>query len=375
MQQSVIRAMTHRCEAVNGINLGQGLCRVPPPQSLMDHAAHQVMSVDHSYSPAQGDRGFRVALADKLARYNGLEVDPDTDVVATIGASGAYNAAILAFLNPGDGVVLLEPHYGYHLAALRLYGLLPQPVQLTAPDFHIDRAALQHAITERTKAIVVCTPANPSGRRFHRAELEIIAALAQQHDLLVITDEIYEHIYYTDTPHLSPATVGNLWNRTITISGLSKTYSIPGWRLGYAVGPAELIKEVRVVADTLVVCAPTPLQQLSTHALALADSYYRNLRALYEEKKKRLTAAFEATGLTVNSPEGAYYLLIDCSALRVDSGWAAAELILERARVATVPGEAFYLTHPPYPVVRVCLSVADNTIDRATKQLECLVCT
>jgi len=370
MQQSAIRTMTQRCEAVDGINLGQGLCRTPPPQSLMKHAAQQVVAVDHSYSPAQGDRGFRVALADKLTRYNGLLVDPDTDVVATIGASGAYNAALLAFLDPGDGVVLLEPHYGYHLAALRLYGLQPQPVQLTAPDFQIDWAALEEAITQRTRAIVVCTPANPSGRRFGRAELEIVAALAEEHDLLVITDEIYEHIYYTGTPHLSPATVGDLWDRTITISGLSKTYSIPGWRLGYAVGPAELISKVRVVADTLVVCAPTPLQQLATHALALPDSYYRELRALYEDKKKRLTAAFEATGLTMSSPEGAYYLLVDCSALAVDSGWAAAELILERTRVATVPGEAFYLASPRYPIVRVCLSVADNAIDLAAERLE-----
>lgn len=251
-----------------------------------------------------------------------------------------------------------------------MYGLQPQPVQLSDPGFRLARAALEAAITDRTRAIVVCTPANPSGRRLDRQELEVVAAVAEEHDLLVITDEIYEHIYYTDAPHLSPATVSGLWHRTITISGLSKTYSIPGWRLGYAVGPAELIEPVRIAADTLVVCAPTPLQQLAVSALGLPGSYYQDLRNLYQDKRKRLTSAFESAGLAVNDPEGSYYLLVDCTALGVTDGWAAAEEILGSARVATVPGEAFYLTSPPRPTVRVCLSVADEDIERATEQLD-----
>ena len=369
MQQSAIRAMTARCDAVGGINLGQGLCRTPPPPSLLQHASDHVPAVDHSYSPAQGDHQFRTAVARKLATYNGLAVDPETEVVATIGASGAYNAALLAFLNPGDGVLLPDPHYGYHLAAAKLYGLQPQPVPLSAPGLRLERTALDAAITSASRAIVLCTPGNPSGRRLDASELDAVAAVAEKHDLLVITDEIYEHIYYTDVPHLSPATVAGLWHRTITISGLSKTYSVPGWRLGYAVGPAELIESVRIAADTMVVCAPTPLQQLAVSALSLPDSYYRSLRELYQDKRKRLTWAFESAGLTVNDPDGAYYLLVDCSTLGVTDGWAAAAQILDRARVATVPGEAFYLTRPPHPTVRACLSVADEEIDQATEQL------
>jgi aminotransferase len=370
MQQSAIRAMSQRCEAVGGINLGQGLCRTPPPPSLLQHSVERIRSVNHSYSLAQGDQNFRKAVARKMAVYNGLEVEPETQIVVTIGASGAFNAALLAFLNPGDGILLPEPYYGYHLAAARLYGLEPQPIPLTPPGYRLERTALEEAVTERTRAIVVCTPANPTGRRLDCEELETVAAVAQEHDLLVITDEIYEHIYYNGRPHLSPATVDGLWERTITISGLSKTYSIPGWRLGYAAGPTDLIKPLRVVADILSVCAPTPLQQLAVHALTLPDSYYQSLRDMYQDKRKRLTSAFESSGLSVNTPDGAYYLLVDCSALGVPNGWAAAEFILDRARVATVPGEAFYLTSPPHPSVRVCLSVEDRTIERATEQLD-----
>ncbi len=370
IQQSAIRNVTARCEAVGAINLGQGLCRVDPPGSLLSHAADRFAGLDHSYSYAQGDVGFLDAIAAKLARDNGIVADPANQIVATIGATGAFTATLAALFDPGDGILLIEPYYGYHLSAIKLFELNPEPVQLTEPGLRLDRDALRAAVTERSRAIVVCTPANPSGRRFDRTELGYIAELARDRDLLVITDEIYEYIYYNRAPHLSPATVDGLAERTVTISGLSKSYSIPGWRLGYATASAELLAPIRAAADTLMVCAPTPLQQLGMHALGLPDSYYRELRATYDAKRRRIADAFACAGLAPNEPEGAYYLLIDCSALGVQTGWEAADYLLDHVGIGAVPGEAFYLNDVGKPFVRACFSVKEKEIDDVVRLLE-----
>lgn len=370
LQQSAIRAMTARCDAVGGINLGQGLCQVRPPRSLLDVGATRFADLDHSYSYAKGDTDFLDAVAEKLARDNGITSDPATQILATIGATGAFNATLTALFDPGDGIIVMEPCYGYHVAAIRLHELVPEPVRLSGRDLHLDRDALRAAVTDRSRAIVVCTPGNPSGRRFDRTELGYIAELAQDHDLVVISDEIYEYIYYASAPHLSPATTQGLADRTVTISGLSKSYSVPGWRLGYATAPDALIAPIQIAADSLAVCAPTPLQQLARHALTLPESYYRELRAMYNAKRRRLSDAFASAGLTPNEPEGAYYLFIDCSALGVATGWEAAHHLLDRAGIATIPGEAFYLTDPGKPFVRACFSVPDEILDNAARLLE-----
>jgi aminotransferase len=372
--QSPIRAMTQRCEAVGGVNLGQGLCQVSPPLTLLEEGSRRFSHVGHSYSNANGDPDFLQAVGEKLKRYNGIDVQPSEQVIATVGATGAFNATLLAMLNPGDGVVVIEPHYGYHMSAIRLFGLLPQPVRLSMPGFTLEPEALRDAVTDGTRAIVLCTPANPCGRRFTTEELAHVAAVAQERDLVVITDEIYEHIYYTGEGHLSPATVAGLEDRTLTISGLSKSYSIPGWRLGYISGPRELIRRVRVVADCLSVCAPTPLQQIACHALSLPDSYYQELRQMYGGKRRRLTDAFAAAGLAPNHPEGTYYLFVDCSGLSTRDGWSAAEVILEQGGVATIPGEAFYVDPPERPFVRACFSMPDAALDQAADGLRRISC-
>ncbi|GAA2710221.1 MULTISPECIES: pyridoxal phosphate-dependent aminotransferase [Streptomyces] len=368
-QQSLIRAMTERCTAVGGINLGQGLSRMPPPDSLLHTAAAGFATADHSYSLAQGDPALRKAIARKLATYNNIDVDPEDGIVATIGASGAYNAVLLSYLDPGDGILLPEPFYGYHHAAAELYGAVPEPLRLTAPDFHLDAQVLEESATERTRAIVLCTPNNPSGRRLTAEEISAVAAFAERRDLLVITDEIYEYIYYTPEQHLSPAAFDSLKHRTITISGLSKTYSIPGWRLGYAAGPARLIQPVRTAADILSVCAPTPLQQLAEHALELPESFYSAMRQQYRSQRDRIADAFRTAGLAPNQPEGAYYLLIDCSALGVENGHEAADTILTTTGIATIPGEAFHRDVPPHPYVRACFAVSQRDIARAEEAL------
>ncbi|HEY0497674.1 MAG TPA: pyridoxal phosphate-dependent aminotransferase [Kutzneria sp.] len=370
LQQSTIRSMTARCEAVGGINLGQGLCQVAPPSALLEHGTARFEELNHSYSYARGDAGLLETISAKLAKDNGITADPANQIVATVGATGAFTATLAALFNPGDGILVLEPCYGYHLSAIRLFELTPQPVRLAAPDFRLERDTLRAAVTDRTRAIVVCTPANPSGRRFDREELGHIAEIAGEHDLLVITDEIYEYIYYGDEPHLSPGSLPDLAERTVTISGLSKSYSIPGWRLGYVTAPAEILAPIQVAADTLSVCAPTPLQQLARYALSLPDSYYEQLRSMYDGKRRRLADAFTAAGMRPNEPEGAYYLFVDCSALGVSSGWEAADHLLEHAGVATIPGEAFCLNDLGTPIVRACFSVPDDVLEKTALMLE-----
>ncbi|MCW3818311.1 pyridoxal phosphate-dependent aminotransferase [Micromonospora sp. DR5-3] len=369
MQQSSIRAMTARCQELDAINLAQGLCQVPPPASLLAEGARDFGQVDHSYSPAEGLAVFREAVADRLKRHNGLSVEPATGVVATIGATGALMATLTALLDEGDGVLIFEPFYSYHLSALKVLNLRPEPVRLVAPTFEITEEALRAAITDQTRAMIVCTPNNPSGRRFTEAELMIVSAVAEEHDLLVITDEVYEDIYFGPAPHVAPATVGNLGERTLTISSLSKSFSIPGWRLGYVCGPEQLMSTVRVAADALVGCAPTPLQEFGARALRMSDEYYRDLRAMYDGKRRALAEGFAAAGLSPNEPEGSYYLLVDCSPMGVASGAEAAEVLLKRTLIGTVPGEAFYLNPPERPYVRVCFSLPDEVIAEVVKRL------
>lgn len=369
MQQSAIRAMTARCQELGAINLAQGLCQVPPPAALLAEGTRDFARIDHSYSPAEGVAVFGEAAAAKLKRNSGLSLDPATQIVATIGATGALMATLTALFDPGDGVVVLEPFYSYHLSALKVLDLRPEPVRLSAPEFAITEQSLRAAISDRTRAIIICTPNNPTGRRFSEAELMIVSAVAQEHDLLVISDEVYEDIYFGTAPHLAPAAVGNLADRTLTISSLSKSFSIPGWRLGYVSGPEQLMEVVRVAADSLVACAPTPLQELGARALRLGDDYYRDLRAMYDAKRRVLAEGFTAAGLSPNEPEGSYYLFVDCSAMGVATGTEAAEVLLQRALIGAVPGDAFYLNPPERPYVRVCISLPDEVLADAAGRL------
>lgn len=368
-QQSPLRAMTVRCQELGAINLAQGLSQVPPPASLLAEGVRDFANLGHSYSPPEGLAGFREAVADKLKRSSGLSVDPATQVVATVGATGALMATLTALLDAGDGVLLFEPFYSYHLAALRMLELRPEPVRLVGPDFETTEAALRAAITDKTRAMILCTPNNPSGRRLTAAELTAISAVAEEHDLLVITDEVYADIYFGSAPHLAPATVGDLGGRTVTIASLGKTFSIPGWRVGYACGPESLMGLIRIAADALVVCAPVPLQELGTRALRLGDEYYQDLREMYDRKRRILAEGFTAAGLSPNEPEGSYYLYVDCSRMAVATGTEAAEIMLERSLVGTVPGEAFYLGRPDVPYVRVCFSLPDEVLAEAVDRL------
>ena len=370
LSQSDIRRMTRECERVNGINLGQGICDLPTPPLVRDGAIAAIQARKSTYTHPEGALELRRAIATKLARDNGLTADPLTEIVVTVGASGAFAAAIHALLDPGDGILLFEPYYGYHLIAAIVSGLEPQYLRLAAPEFTLREEELRAALRPNTRAVVVCTPSNPCGKMFDRAELEILARVARERDLVVITDEIYEYIRYDGRAHVSPASIADLGERTVSIMGLSKTFSITGWRLGYAVAKPELARAITLVNDLFYVCAPTPLQHGVAAGFAAPASFFRELADDYAKKREMTCTALERGGLEPIWPQGAYYVLADVSRLGFATAREAAMAILERTGVATVPGSAFYSDREGERFVRLCFAKEDDVLAEACRRIE-----
>src|SRR5438445_640471 len=258
--QSDIRRMSRECDRVGGINLGQGICDLPTIPELVEGACDAIAANKATYSKFEGIDILRERISRKLERYNGLKADPAKEIVVTVGSSGGFLSAAMATLNAGDEVILFEPYYGYHLNTLTVLGFVPKFVPLVAPNWDIDFAALRAAFTPKTKAIVVCTPSNPSGKMFAREELEKIGAICREFNAWVFTDEIYEYIVYDGRKHVSIASIPSCRDVTITISGFSKTFSITGWRVGYAVADARIAGPIGLMNDLFAICAPTPLQ-------------------------------------------------------------------------------------------------------------------
>lgn len=367
--QSDIRRMTRECDRVGGINLGQGVCDLPTPSPVREAAIEAIQSRKSLYSYPEGIPELRAAIADKLARKNGIEADPQSEIAVTVGATGAFAAVLHGLLDPGDGLLIFEPYYGYHLNAAILAGLEPQFCSLTPPDFAITEASLRASITANTRAIVVCTPSNPSGKMWTLEELELLARIARQHDLLVITDEIYEDITYDDRMHISPATVGDLGDRTVTIMGLSKTFSITGWRLGYAVAKPELLAPITLACDLLTVCAPTPLQHGVAAGFALPQNFYTELKSDYAHKRDVLCDALDAAGMQPIRPQGAYYVLADVGHWGLATARDAAMHLLENTGVAAVPGSAFYRGAAGERLLRFCYASESNRIEAAAERI------
>jgi aminotransferase len=372
LAQSDIRRMTRECERLDGINLGQGICDLPTPAPVRDGAIAAIRENRSTYSFAEGARELRDAIARKLDQDNGLRADPVGEICVTVGASGAYTAAIHALLDPGDGILLFEPYYGYHLNAALVAGLVPGFVTLAPPDFTLREEALEAAISPRTRAMVVCTPGNPSGKMFSREELAIVSRVARRRDLLVITDEIYEYIRYDGRPHLSPAAIDGLGERTVTIMGLSKTFSITGWRLGYTFAPAEMTRAITLVNDLYYVCAPTPLQLGAAKGFDAPRSYFDELQSGYQQKRERICAALHEARLEPIVPQGAYYVLADCSRLGFATSREAAMHLLTTTRVASVPGSAFYRGPEGEKLLRFCFAKDDAVLDQACGRLASL---
>jgi aminotransferase len=369
LQPSDIRLMTRECERLGGINLGQGLGDLPAPPQVRDGAIKAIQDGLNTYTPAEGVAPLRQAIAAKLKRDNGLEVDPDREIVISSGTTGAFAATLTALLNPGDGILLLEPYYGYHLNTILLSGLEPQFLTLKAPEFALEEAALRAAVRPNTRAMVVCTPSNPSGKMFSAAELAIIERVAEQHNLLIISDEIYEYITYDGRQHISPASIGQLGKRTVSIMGFSKTFSITGWRLGYAVADAALATAINLVNDLLYVCAPSPLQYGVAAGLQVPPEYFDKLRSEYQRKRDIICQGLADAGLTPLIPQGAYYVLADISHLGYPTAKAAALALLEQTGVASIPGSSFYQGSEGEGLIRFCYAKDDASLREAVGRL------
>ena len=368
--ESVIREMTRRALACGAVNLAQGFPDFPAPSQLKEAAKRAIDDDYNQYAITHGSPNFRRAIADKARAYNHLQCDPDLNVTVTCGATEAMIASLLAVINPGDEVIVFEPFYENYGPDVIIAGATARYVTLHEPDFSIDPGELTRAFSTRTKAIVINTPHNPTGKVFSRAELEMIARLCREYDALAITDEIYEHIIYDTARHISIGSLEGMAERTITISGLSKTYSITGWRLAYAIAPQRLTSAIRKMHDFLTVGAPHPLQEAGAYALRLPESFYAELKAMYEAKRAMLLKALSDAGLRCREPQGAYYIMADVGHLGFPDDFSAANFMLEEVGVAAVPGSSFY--HRPelgHHLLRFTFSKSDDTLGRAAQRL------
>jgi len=374
--ESVIREMTRIANRCGAVNLAQGFPDFPMPAPMKDAAAAAIHGDVNQYAVTWGAPALRIAIAEKYRRWYNLEVDPDTDVTVTCGATEAMAATFLALVNPGDEVIVLEPFYENYGPDAVLAGATPVHVPLVAPDWRLDLDRLAAAITPRTRALVLNTPHNPTGHVFTRGEVSMIAELAQRHDFLVFTDEIYEHLIYAGHHH-SIACWPGMRERTVTISGMSKTFSCTGWRLGYAIAPAPLTNAIRKVHDFLTVGAPAPLQAAAAAGMAFDAEYYNHLTLAYRQRRGVMAAALNQAGFRFTLPEGAYYILADFTGIdgtRDDRGFA--RWLAEEVGVATVPGSSFYAASADGTVgggakcVRFAFCKSFETLGRAAERLE-----
>lgn len=373
--ESVIREMTRVAHRTGAVNLAQGFPDFPMPTPMKDAACAAIQGEINQYAVTWGAPALRLAIAEKYRRWYKMDVDPDTDVTVTCGATEAMAAAFLALLNPGDEVIILEPFYENYGPDAMLAGAKPVFVPLTAPDWHLDIERLAAAVTPRTRALVLNTPHNPTGKVFTRGEISAIATLAERHNFLVITDEIYEHLVYAGHHH-PIATWPGMRDRTVTISGLSKTFSCTGWRLGYLIAPRELTAAIRKVHDFLTVGAPAPLQAAGAVGMAFDADYYNHLQLAYKQRRGVMTAALTDAGFDFTVPDGAYYVLADFSQIdqrRHDRDFA--RWLAEEIGVATVPGSSFY-SDPKLgkTFVRFAFCKTFETLGRATERLKRIAC-
>ena len=373
--ESVIREMTRVVAQHGGVNLAQGMPNFPPPRAVID-AAHRALDGDfHQYAITWGTPGLRRAIADKYLRFYGLAIDPEQHVTVCCGSTETMLATLLAVLDPGDEVIVFEPFYENYGPGCIISGAVPIWVPLEPPEFSFDPERLARAVTPRTKAIIFNSPNNPSGKVFSRADLDVIADLCRRHDLLAITDEIYEHIVYDGLGHTPIATLPGMAERTITISGISKSYSVTGWRIGWSIAPPDISVGIRRAHDFITVGAPHPLQEAAVTALALPDAYYVELRQAYQARRDLLFGFVERAGFVAWKPRGAYYILTDAAhfikALGLEDDTAFAMWLIKEAGVATVPGSSFY-AHPELgrTKIRFCFPKTDDMLTEAGERLQ-----
>jgi aminotransferase len=368
--QSEIRAMTAECDRMGGVNLAQGVCDTEVPEVVAEGAIRAIRDGLNIYTRMDGIARLRKAIADKARRTLGLEVDPEREVLVTSGATGAFQAAAMALLNPGDEVLLFEPFYGYHVNTLQSLRVVPVAVALEAPDWRLDVEAVRAAITPKTRAVVVNTPSNPAGKVFTRAELETLAGIAEEFDLFVFTDEIYEHFIYGDARHVSPAVIPGMRERTILMSGFSKTFSVTGWRVGYLIADARWVGAIAYFHDLTYVCAPAPLQQGCADGLErLGPEFYTGLAREHEAKRTMIVDALRDAGMSPQVPDGAYYVLASATNLPGATAAEKARALLAKTGVAAVAGSAFFSPGKGEDLLRFCFAKKDADLAEACRRL------
>ena len=374
---SVIRRMTRISDEYGAINLSQGFPDFDPPKPILDRLAQVAYEGPHQYSVTYGAENLRRALAVRHGRAIGRAVDPDTEVLVTCGGTEAMMCAMMTVCDPGDRVIVFSPFYENYGADAILSGAQPIYVPLIPPDFHFERRALEEAFQQGVKAIIVCNPSNPTGKVFTREELEEIGALAARYDAYVITDEVYEHIVFEPYEHVRMAGLPGMYPRTITCNSLSKTYSITGWRLGWLIGPPEVLENAKKVHDFLTVGAPAPLQEAACVGVNFPDSYYRDLAAMYREKRDFFCAGLDRLGLAHTVPQGSYFILLDISrflALPRFSGWTDlqfCEWMIREIGVAAVPGSSFF-REPVNHLIRLHFARDLRTLEEVLRRFETL---
>jgi len=366
---SVIRRMTRISNQYGAVNLSQGFPDFDPPQAILNRLAEVAHEDFHQYSITWGAQNFREALAEKQSRLMGCEIDPNSEIVTTCGSTEAMMAAMMTVANPGDKVIVFSPFYENYGADTILSGAEPIYVPLHPPTFDFNVDELEAAFKQHPKALILCNPSNPCGKVFTRTELETIADLAKKYDAYVITDEVYEHIVYAPYTHTYFASLPGMWERTISCSSLSKTYSITGWRLGYTIAPAEITDRIKKVHDFLTVGAAAPLQEAVIPGLRFGRDYYDELLKIYTHKRDLFVQGLDAIGLEHTTPQGAYYVLMDISRYGYKSDLEFCEMLARDVGVGAVPGSSFFREDVNH-LIRFHFAKKDETLHEALNRLE-----
>ncbi len=366
---SVIRRMTRIANQYNAVNLSQGFPDFDPPQALKQALVQVAEGSIHQYAITWGAPNFRQALARKQSKLMGINIDPETQIVVTCGSTEAMMATILSVTNPGDKVIIFSPFYENYGADAILSGAEPIYVHLRGADFHFDVDELEAAFQQHPKALILCNPSNPTGKVFTREELLIIAGFAEQYDVFVITDEVYEHIVYEPYTHIYFASLPHMASRTISCSSLSKTYSITGWRLGYVIAPPAITESIRKVHDFLTVGAASPLQEAAVTGLNFPEEYYKELQQHYTEKRDFFLKGLDKLNLKYSTPQGAYYVMVDVSEFGVKNDEAFCEWLAREVGVAAVPGSSFFKSDTHH-YIRFHFAKQTDTLAEALRRLE-----
>lgn len=366
---SVIRRMTRVSLKYGAVNLSQGFPDFEPPKEILERLAEVTKEDFHQYSITWGAQNFREALAEKQSRLMGRKIDPNSEIVVTCGSTEAMMAAMMSVANPGDKVIVFSPYYENYGADAILSGAEPIYVPLYPPEFNFNLNELEAAFKQHPKALILCNPSNPCGKVFTYDELKLIADLSEKYDTFVITDEVYEHIVYEPYKHIYFASLPNMWERIISCSSLSKTYSITGWRLGYIIAPPQIIDAAKKVHDFLTVGAAAPLQEAAVTGLRFGDDYYKCLQDKYTSKRNLFLKGLDDLKIAHTVPQGAYYILLDISEFGFDSDLEFCETLARDVGVGAVPGSSFF-REPVNHLIRLHFVKKDETLFEALNRLE-----